>query len=77
MTKRALGVAAVFAALAFILASAPAAAQSGNGQIEGVVKDAQGGLLPGVTVTLRNQASGVQRTVDESLPNRKCNITSA
>ena len=50
--------------IAFLLLSTPPPliAQSGNGQIEGVVKDAQGGLLPGVTVTLRNQASGVQRT---------------
>ena len=39
-----------------------ARAQGGTGLIQGVVKDAQGGVLPGVTVTLRNQASGVTRT---------------
>ena len=50
------------AALA-LWAGAPvlAGAQGGTGQIEGVVEDEQGGVLPGVTVTLRNQASGVQR----------------
>ena len=47
--------------------AAPAAAQGGTGMIEGVAKDAQGGVLPGVTVTLRNQASGVSRsTVTEA-----------
>jgi hypothetical protein len=38
------------------------AAQGGTGQISGVVRDEQGGALPGATVTLRNQATGVQRT---------------
>ena len=33
----------------------------GAGQIEGTVLDEQGGVLPGVTVTLRNEATGVQR----------------
>lgn len=37
-------------------------AQGGTGQIEGVIKDEQAGVLPGVTLTLRNQASGVVRT---------------
>ncbi len=37
-------------------------AQSGTGLITGVVRDEQGGVLPGVTVTLRNQESGVART---------------
>ncbi len=37
-------------------------AQGGNGLIEGVIRDEQGGVLPGVTVTMRNQTSGVART---------------
>lgn len=37
-------------------------AQGGSGVIEGVVRDTAGGVLPGVTMTLRNQASGVART---------------
>ena len=38
-------------------------AQGGTGQIEGAAQDEQGGVLPGVTLTLRNQASGVLRTI--------------
>src|ERR671932_1869412 len=36
---------------AFLLTSIPAAAQSGQGSLDGYVKDEQGGVLPGVTVT--------------------------
>jgi hypothetical protein len=39
-----------------------AAAQGGTGVISGTIRDAQGGVLPGVTLTLRNQESGVTRT---------------
>jgi outer membrane receptor protein involved in Fe transport len=39
-----------------------AEAQGGTGVISGTIRDAQGGVLPGVTVTLRNQATGVART---------------
>jgi carboxypeptidase family protein len=35
----------------------------GTGQIEGVVRDEQSLVLPGVTVTLRNEDSGVTRTI--------------
>ena len=48
--------------LAFLGISTAAAAQGGTGGITGRVSDAQGGVLPGVTVTLRNQESGVART---------------
>jgi hypothetical protein len=41
---------------------ASAFAQGGTGQIEGVALDQQGGVLPGATFTLQNQASGVLRT---------------
>ena len=39
-------------ALLIAACAAPAAAQGGTGMIEGVAKDSQGGVLPGVTVTL-------------------------
>src|SRR5688572_17184177 len=39
-----------------------AAAQTTNATIEGTVLDAQGAVLPGVTLTLRNVESGVTRT---------------
>lgn len=37
-------------------------AQSGTGQISGTSRDQQGGVLPGVTVMLRNQDTGVARS---------------
>jgi outer membrane receptor protein involved in Fe transport len=46
---------------ALVLAASPARAQQG-GVIQGTVADAQGGVLPGVTLTLRNIDSGVVRT---------------
>ena len=39
----------------------PVLGQGAGASIEGVVKDQQGGVLPGVTVTLRNVDSGVAR----------------
>src|SRR5439155_590597 len=47
--------------LALAIATAPVRAQGGNGQIEGVVRDEQAAVMPGATVTLRNQESGVTR----------------
>ena len=44
------------------LVAAPAAAQTTNGVIAGMVSDAQGGVLPGVTVTVRNTETGFTRT---------------
>src|SRR5215468_569738 len=35
----------------------------GTGQIGGVVRDEQGAVLPGTTMSLRNEDSGVARTV--------------
>ena len=46
---------------ALVLAASPARAQQG-GVIQGTVADAQGGVLPGVTLTLRNTDTGVVRT---------------
>src|SRR5437867_10159331 len=37
--------------LASFLSTVPASAQSGQGSLNGYVKDEQGGVLPGVTVT--------------------------
>ena len=48
-----------FMALALV---SPVFGQGAGASIEGVAKDQQGGVLPGVTVTLRNQDSGVTRT---------------
>src|SRR5262245_20765321 len=41
--------------------AAPAAAQKPTFDIEGVVTDAQQGVLPGATVTLQNAATGLSR----------------
>jgi hypothetical protein len=41
----------------------PAMAQTTTGVISGIIVDAQGGVLPGVTVTARNTDTGVLRTV--------------
>jgi outer membrane receptor protein involved in Fe transport len=45
-----------------IAAGSALSAQGGSAQISGVVRDEQGGVLPGVAVTLRNQDTGVTRT---------------
>src|SRR5262245_4139818 len=46
-----------FVVISLLLAlAAPAAAQRTTGEIVGKVADAQGGVLPGVTVTLRGAA---------------------
>ncbi len=54
----------VSAALLVVVAAgwSAVAAQGPTGVIEGVVRDEQGGVLPGVTMTLRNQDTGVTRT---------------
>ena len=43
--------------------SVPAFAQVANAVVTGSVTDAQGGLLPGVTITVTNAESGVVRTI--------------
>jgi len=60
MVRRASIVALLFALIA---AALPAAAQTTNGVISGIVTDAQGGVLPGVTVTGRNIETGITRMV--------------
>ncbi len=51
--------------LAALLSAAPVLAQSqaANGTIEGTVADSSGGVLPGVTVTITNIDTGLERSV--------------
>ncbi|MBZ5555896.1 MAG: TonB-dependent receptor [Acidobacteriia bacterium] len=53
------------AVLSLLMLTAPAFAQSqaANGAIEGIVSDSQGGVLPGVTVTVTSVETGIARTV--------------
>ena len=53
MLRKTLGV-----LLCALVLAVPAFAQEQRGSIEGVVKDAQGGVLPGVTVEAKNQNTG-------------------
>ncbi|MHB8756222.1 MAG: carboxypeptidase-like regulatory domain-containing protein [Candidatus Acidiferrales bacterium] len=55
---------AVFiAALFALLLSAPARAQALYGSIRGAVTDQTGAVIPGVSITAKNQATGVMQTV--------------
>ncbi len=54
---------ALFTALFVIVFSFSALAQSGTGTLTGVVRDSNGANLPGVSVSLRNLATGATRTV--------------
>src|SRR3982751_6457819 len=53
----------IFAVLALTVGGAFAQSQAVNGTIEGTIKDASGGLLPGVTVTIHNTDTGAERVV--------------
>src|SRR3954470_7012259 len=46
----------------FIIVASFASAQTNNGQISGTVRDASGGVLPGVTVTVTNTNTNIPRT---------------
>jgi hypothetical protein len=46
-----------------LLAAIPAIAQTVTGTIQGTINDRSGGALPGVTVTIRNAATGLERVV--------------
>src|SRR3954453_8462037 len=50
---------ASIACAALLLLAAPAAAQFDRGQLSGRVKDAQGGVVPGATVTATNQQTQI------------------
>jgi len=58
ISKRARAFVARLCLLALVVA-APAAAQKPTFDIEGIVTDAQQGVLPGATVTLQNVATGL------------------
>jgi hypothetical protein len=60
MLRRA-SIAALF--IAFAIMAAPAMAQTTNGVISGIISDAQGGVLPGVTVNARNVDTGAVRNI--------------
>jgi hypothetical protein len=51
----------LMATLLFLLLATPSFAQQGTTELRGRVIDAQGGVLPGVTVLVRNQATGMYR----------------
>jgi hypothetical protein len=55
----------LFSFLFLLALAAPALAQSqaANGAIEGTVSDSSGGVLPGVTVTITNVNTGLERSV--------------
>jgi iron complex outermembrane receptor protein len=53
--------------LALFLASIPALAQDSFGTITGTVSDATGSPVPGVTITVTNQATGAVRVVASSV----------
>lgn len=54
--------AALGCALAVLVGAASAAAQTVTGEIRGTVRDASGGVLPGVTITVLNTQTGLKRT---------------
>src|SRR3954470_10526063 len=47
--------------MALLMLAPAASAQQGTTELRGRVSDAQGGVLPGVTVTVRNQDTGMYR----------------
>ena len=54
---------AAVALAVFLSLAGPAAAQTETGRITGVVTDATGGILPGVTVKAKAVGTGATRTV--------------
>src|SRR5436190_10186604 len=58
--------------LAFILSAALAAAQGVTGTVSGTVKDPQGGVIPGATVTLISQSKGTLSS--PAVTNERCDF---
>ena len=54
--------AGIFVFVALIAMAPPIVAQS-TGRIQGNITDAQGAVLPGATLTVRNQATGIERSL--------------
>jgi len=60
----------IFALLLFLLFASLAVAQTSTSRISGTVTDATGAVVPGATVTAKNEATGVaytQQTTDAGL----------
>ncbi len=57
---------AIFMALLSLTWSAPGYSQSAEGRISGVVRDVSGAGVPGVTLTIANQATGATSTATSS-----------
>lgn len=53
--------AAALSVAAILLAAAPALAQTDEGRVTGIVRDASGGVVPGTSVALTNQQTGDSR----------------
>jgi hypothetical protein len=60
MSKSRSALAVVVAIVAMLAFAMPAAAQITTGTVSGTVKDAQGGVIPGATVTLISEARGTR-----------------
>jgi hypothetical protein len=54
----------------FVALATPVVAQGPTGLIEGAIRDEQGGVLHGVSMTLRNQETGVTRTMTTEVDGR-------
>src|SRR6186997_1790883 len=50
-------------ALLLILSAASIASAQATGSISGVVKDSDGGVVPGATVTVKNEATGTEQKI--------------
>jgi hypothetical protein len=66
--RRSSGLRCLIALVAVLLpVAALAQSQAINGTIEGTLKDSSGGMMPGVTVTIRNMDTGAERVVVTNL----------
>ena len=50
--------------LCAVIGLLPAPAQAQTAELRGIVADHSGAVLPGVTVTILNEATGVDRTIE-------------
>ena len=63
MSKRLQAAARLFILMTLVHGAAGAAWAQSTGTLRGTITDAQGAVTPGVTIVIRNQATGVTRTV--------------